>query len=158
MALFVPVAPIVAVEGLGPFASLSRSTRLTRARYMPTLGIALLMGLTSWLLSTALSALPQLLAGWVGLERGWPILAAGAIAAEVIVVPFVAASTVLLYLDLRVRTEGSTSRWPPATCSIGATECSCCWRGSGCRSTCPIRRWPRQAARRPTRSVRPRYQ
>ena len=106
MALFVPEAPIVTVEDLGPFASLSRSTRLTRARYMPTLGIALLMGLTSWLLSTALSALPQLLAGWVGLERGWPILAAGAIAAEVIVVPFVAASTVLLYLDLRVRTEG----------------------------------------------------
>ncbi len=106
MALFVPVAPIVAVEGLGPFASLGRSTRLTRARYWPTLGIALLMGLTSWLLSTALSALPAFLAGWVGLERGWPILAVGEIAAEVIVVPFVAASTVLLYLDLRVRTEG----------------------------------------------------
>jgi hypothetical protein len=70
------------------------------------LGIALLMGLTSWLLGTALSALPELLAAWVGLDRGWPILAAGNIAAEIIVVPFVAASTVLLYLDLRVRTEG----------------------------------------------------
>ena len=106
MALFVPVAPVVAVEGQGPFASLGRATRLARARYMPTLGIALLMGLTSWLLGTALSALPQLLAGWAGLDRGWPILAVGNIAAEVIVVPFVAASTVLLYLDLRVRTEG----------------------------------------------------
>jgi hypothetical protein len=106
MALFVPVAPIVGVEGVGPFASLGRSTRLTRARYWPTLGIALLMGLTSWLLGTALSALPELLAAWVGLDRGWPILAAGNIAAEIIVVPFVAASTVLLYLDLRVRTEG----------------------------------------------------
>jgi hypothetical protein len=106
MALFVPVAPIVAVEGLGPFASLGRSTRLTRARYLPTLGIALLTGLTSWLLGTALSALPEVLAGWVGLERGWPILAVGAIAGEMVVVPFVAASTVLLYLDLRVRTEG----------------------------------------------------
>ena len=64
------------------------------------------MGLTSWLLSTALSALPAFLAGWVCLERGLPILAVGEIAAEVIVVPFVAAATVLLYLDLRVRTEG----------------------------------------------------
>jgi hypothetical protein len=106
MALFVPVAPVVGVEGLGPFASLGRATRLARARYWPTLGIALLMGLTSWLLSTALSALPQFLAGWVGLDRAWPILAVGNIAAEVIVVPFVAAATVLLYLDLRVRTEG----------------------------------------------------
>src|SRR5262245_2073662 len=42
MALFVPVAPIVGVEGVGPFASLGRSTRLTRARYFPTMGIALL--------------------------------------------------------------------------------------------------------------------
>jgi hypothetical protein len=106
VALFVPVAPVVAVEGLGPFASLGRATRLARARYWPTLGIALLMGLTSWLLRTALSALPQALAGWVGLDRAWPILALGGIAAEVIVVPFVAAATVLLYLDLRVRTEG----------------------------------------------------
>jgi hypothetical protein len=106
MALFVPVAPVVAVEGQGPFASLGRASRLARARYMPTLGIALLMGLTSWLLSTALSALPQVLAAWAGLGRAWPILAVGNIAAEVIVVPFVAASTVLLYLDLRVRTEG----------------------------------------------------
>ena len=106
MALFVPVAPVVAVEGQGPFASLGRASRLARGRYMPTLGIALLMGLTSWLLGTALSALPQLLAGWAGLDRAWPILAVGGIASEVIVVPFVAAATVLLYLDLRVRTEG----------------------------------------------------
>lgn len=106
MALFVPVAPIVGVEGCGPFEALRRSVRLTRARYFPTLGIALLMGIVATLLSTALAALPQGLAGWIGYRDGWPLLALGSILAEVIVLPFVAAATVLLYLDLRVRLEG----------------------------------------------------
>ena len=34
------------------------------------------------------------------------MLAVGNIAAEIVVMPFVAAATVLLYFDLRVRTEG----------------------------------------------------
>jgi hypothetical protein len=106
MALFVPVAPIIGVEGGGAIDALKRSVRLTRARYFPTLGIALLMGVVSWLLANALSALPQALAAWVGFEDGWPLLAVGSIAAQIIVLPFVASATVLLYLDLRVRTEG----------------------------------------------------
>jgi hypothetical protein len=106
MALFVVVAPVIAVEGGGPLAAMGRSARLARPRYFPVLGTALLMALVSELLGLALSALPQGLAAAIGLERGWPLLALGAIAAELIVLPFVAASTVLLYLDLRVRTEG----------------------------------------------------
>jgi hypothetical protein len=106
MALFVPVAPIVAVEGCGTGEALRRSVRLTRARYFPTLGIALLMGIVSALLADALAAVPSGLAAWIGFEDGWPLLALGSIISEVIVVPFVAAATVLLYLDLRVRTEG----------------------------------------------------
>jgi hypothetical protein len=106
MALFVPVAPIVGVEGGGPVEVVKRSVRLTRSRYFPTLGIALLMGLVGWLLGNALSALPQALAAWVGMDDGWPLLALGSIAAQIVVLPFVASATVLLYLDLRVRTEG----------------------------------------------------
>ncbi len=106
MALFVPVAPIIGVEGGGALEALKRSVRLTRARYFPTLGIALLMALVSSLLANALSALPQALAAWIGFEDGWPLLALGSIASQIIVLPFVAAATVLLYLDLRVRTEG----------------------------------------------------
>ena len=106
MALFVVVAPVIAVEGGGPLAAMGRSARLVRPRYFPVLGTALVMALVSELLGLALSALPQGLAAAIGLERGWPLLALGAIAAELIVLPFVAASTVLLYLDLRVRTEG----------------------------------------------------
>ena len=107
MALFVPVAPIIGVEGGGPLDAVSRSVRLTRARYFPTLGIAVLMGLVSSLLNLALSALPQALAAWIGLDAGWPLLAAGGDrGARSSCMPFVAAATVLLYFDLRVRTEG----------------------------------------------------
>jgi hypothetical protein len=106
MALFVPVAPIIGVEGSGPIAAMRRSVRLVRPRYFPVLGIALLMGVTSLVLATALSALPQSLAGIIGYENGWPLLALGAIAADIVVLPWVAAATALLYFDLRVRTEG----------------------------------------------------
>lgn len=106
MALFVPVAPIVAVEGGNAWEVIKRSVRLTRGRYFPTLGIALLMGLVSWLLANALSALPQGLAAWIGFDDGWPLLALGSIVSQIVVLPFVASATVLLYLDLRVRTEG----------------------------------------------------
>jgi hypothetical protein len=106
MTLFLVVAPVIAVENEGPLAAMGRSVRLVRPRYFPAMGIALVMALVSELLGLALSALPQALAAWIGLERGWPLLAVGGIASELIVLPFVAASTVLLYLDLRVRTEG----------------------------------------------------
>lgn len=106
MALFVPVAPIVGVEKVGAVEACRRSVRLTRARYGPTLGLAVLMGIVATLLGAALSALPQSLALWIGFEQGWPLVALGSIAAEIVVLPFVAAATTLLYLDLRVRTEG----------------------------------------------------
>jgi hypothetical protein len=106
MPLFVPVAPIIGVEGEGPLSSLRRSFRLVGSYYFRVMGIALLMGVVAILLGTALSALPQLVAAWMGVDRGWPLVALGSIMAQVIVMPFVAASTVLLYFDLRVRSEG----------------------------------------------------
>lgn len=106
MALFVPVAPIIGVERCGAGEALSRSVRLTRARYFPTMGIAVLMGLVASLLGTALGALPQGLAYWIGVDEAWPLMALGTIVSEIVVLPFVAAATVLLYFDLRVRTEG----------------------------------------------------
>ncbi|HEX6419932.1 MAG TPA: hypothetical protein VFZ77_15630 [Acidimicrobiales bacterium] len=106
MPLFVPVAPIIGVEGSGPFAAMGRSIRLTASRFWRTLGIAVLMGIVASLVSIALGALPQGAGLWIGYERGWPLVALGAIAAEVVVMPFVAAATALLYLDLRVRLEG----------------------------------------------------
>jgi hypothetical protein len=106
MPMFAAVAPVIGAEGTGPLAAVSRSWRLARARYWPTLGLVLIMGVVATILSTALSALPQGLATLAGADGGWVLLVVGAIVSEVVVVPFVAAATVLLYLDLRVRTEG----------------------------------------------------
>jgi hypothetical protein len=106
MPIFVPVAPIVGVERTGPAAALARSWRLIRGQYFRVMGLAVLMGIVSGLIGNALSALPQSLALWVGYDVGWPLLALGSIVSQVVVLPFVAAATVLLYFDLRVRNEG----------------------------------------------------
>jgi hypothetical protein len=104
MPLFVAVAPVIGVEGGGAMGAVRRSVRLVRPRYFPVMGVALLMGIVATLLGLALSALPQAIVAWDG--DWWPVLAVGNIASEIVVMPFVAAATVLLYFDLRVRTEG----------------------------------------------------
>ncbi len=106
MPLFVVATPVIILESTGPFGALDRSVQLVRRRYFNVMGTALLIGLASSLLSTALSALPQAVAFGIGFRVGWPVAALGRIAADTVVVPFTAAATVLLYLDLRVRTEG----------------------------------------------------
>jgi hypothetical protein len=106
MPLFVAVAPVIGVEAVGPVAALQRSARLTGHRYWPVLGIALLMAVVSALIGQAIAALPLGLAAWVGFDSGWPLVALGSIVRDMVVLPFVAAATVLLYLDLRVRSEG----------------------------------------------------
>src|ERR687894_1158475 len=68
--------------------------------------MALFVAIVSTLLGNALSALPQAVAGWIGYDEAWPLLALGAILAQIVVLPFVAATAVLQYFDLRVRTEG----------------------------------------------------
>ena len=102
--LFVVVAPVIGVEGGGGMNAIGRSVRLVRPRYFPVMGVAVLMALVSTLLGLALSALPQAIVAWSG--DWWPLLAVGGIVSEIVVMPFVAAATVLLYFDLRVRTEG----------------------------------------------------
>ena len=104
MPLFVAVAPVIGVEGGRGMDAVRRSVRLVRARYFPVMGIAVLMAIVSTLLSYALSAVPEAIVAWDG--DWWPLLAVGGIASEIVVLPFVAAATVLLYFDLRVRTEG----------------------------------------------------
>jgi hypothetical protein len=106
MPFFVAVAPVIGAERAGPITAVKRSVRLTRARYWPTMGIAVLTGLVAVLLSLALSSwlvLPVAVWGW---EVAWPLVGLVNIMSTVITTPFVAAAAVLLYLDLRVRNEG----------------------------------------------------
>jgi len=106
MPLFVAVAPVIGVEGGRTMEAVRRSVRLVRPRYFPVMGTAVVMGIVATLLVNALSALPQALAAWLDPAGAWVLVAVGSIVSEIVVLPFVAAATVLLYFDLRVRTEG----------------------------------------------------
>lgn len=106
MGAFVVTAPVIAAERAGAWHAMRRSWRLTRRRFWPTVGVAVLIGVVSNLVGYALSLVPTLLAAAVGLGQGWIILAAGGIVSTLVTTPMVAAATALLYLDLRIRTEG----------------------------------------------------
>ncbi|MFV2039660.1 MAG: hypothetical protein ACC660_05415 [Acidimicrobiales bacterium] len=106
MALFMVTTPVLAIERLGPFRAIRRSFHLVRQRFWPTMWIALLAGLVSNTLSIVLPLLPVAVVAQFGLGGEQYVVAVGTIAASLLTLPFVAASAVLAYLDLRVRTEG----------------------------------------------------
>ncbi len=106
MALFVPVAPAIAVEGLGPIRAMKRSFRLVRPRLFPVLGVALLSGLLASAVGSALSVIPETLALVVGLRWGWVLLAAGGVLSGLVGTPLVAIIATLVYYDARIRQEG----------------------------------------------------
>jgi hypothetical protein len=106
MPLFVAVAPVIGAENVGPLQAISRSARLTSARYWPTLGISLLIGVIAFVLNMVLTLwvlLPIEVLGW---DLAWPLAGLANIMAAVVTTPFVAAASVLLYLDLRMQVEG----------------------------------------------------
>ena len=107
MTWFLVVAPVIGAEDLGPIAAMRRSARLTSRRFWPVLGLALLSALVATLFGYALGLLPTVLGLLVGTDGlGWVVLGAAGILTGLITMPVVAAATVLIYLDLRVRTEG----------------------------------------------------
>ncbi|MEA2703071.1 MAG: hypothetical protein QOJ69_2242 [Actinomycetota bacterium] len=106
MALFVPVAPVIAIEGAGPIRAMRRAGHLVRPRLFPVLGIALLSGLLASTVGQVLSTVPTFLALIVGLRWGWILLAAGSIVTSLVTTPFVAIVATLVYYDGRIRQEG----------------------------------------------------
>ena len=71
------------------------------------LGLALLCFLVEVLFDSAIGLLPSTLSLFLGTDGiGWVLPGAVGILTQVITMPVVAAITVLIYLDLRVRTEG----------------------------------------------------
>jgi hypothetical protein len=106
MTAFIVTAAVVVAEDLGPIAAMKRSYQLVRRRFGPCLGVCILTGVVSYLLDQVLGILPETVALIVGTDVGWPLLAVGGVLSKLITTPLVAAATVLLYLDLRVRTEG----------------------------------------------------
>ncbi|MFQ5558788.1 MAG: hypothetical protein ACE5GB_14940 [Acidimicrobiales bacterium] len=102
----VVVAPVVAVENLGPIRALRRSRRLVRGRFWSVAWFFVLSGLMGSLVETVLGALPTGLGLVMGLDLGWIAVAVGAMVGGTVATAFVGAATVALYFDMRVRTEG----------------------------------------------------
>ena len=107
MTAFLVTAPVIGSEHLGPIKAMRRSARLVGRRFWPVMGLTLLSSVVAALFGYALGLVPTTLALVVGTSGyGWLLTAASGILTSLITMPIVAATTVLIYLDLRVRTEG----------------------------------------------------
>ena len=115
------VAPVIVVEQAGVWGAIVRSMRLSASRFFRTLGILILLGIVSVVLSllaelaVSLTFLPfgggQLfpeepiisLSGVNALQEGVKLILSGAL--SILVVPFMSAAIVLTYFDIRIRNE-----------------------------------------------------
>jgi hypothetical protein len=104
--LLLLVAPIITIERRGPFAAIRRSARLVRRRYAAVMGIWLISLVLERILDVALAAAPAVLAAAAPGEIAQLLRPAGWAFALFITAPTVAGLSVLLYFDLRVRSEG----------------------------------------------------
>jgi len=109
---FLVVPEAVLLEGAGGFASLARSTRAVRGRGVPSLGIALTLGLLPAVGALAGEVLGTSVVRFV-LQLGEPfgsLFTSGgspyALAGFFLTVPIISAARFLAYIDLRTRKEG----------------------------------------------------
>jgi hypothetical protein len=103
--MFVMVAPAIVVENLGPIEGMKRSWNLTKNRYWPVLGIALLSGFIANMLGSILSQIPTLIAMFVGGSFAWVIVAIAGVLGSMLSAPIVTIVATLLYFDARIRNE-----------------------------------------------------
>jgi hypothetical protein len=103
---FALTAPVITIEGLGPFAAIKRSAQLISRRFWPALGVVLLATLIETVLQFALAAIPMIIAIFLPAPADWMVLAVGEAGAALIATTALVGVSVLLYIDLRVRTEG----------------------------------------------------
>lgn len=107
MTWFLVTAPVIGAERLGPIEAMRRSYRLVSRRFWPVMGLALLSGLVATFFGYALGFVPTALSLLLGTDGlGWLLSGAAGVLTALITMPIVAGTTVLVYLDLRVRTEG----------------------------------------------------
>lgn len=107
MTWFLVTAPVIGAEGLGPIQAMRRSARLVGRRFWPVMGLTLLSGLVAALFGYALGLVPTVVSLLLGTDGlGWVLTAASGTLTSLVTTPIVAGVTVLIYLDLRVRTEG----------------------------------------------------
>jgi hypothetical protein len=109
VAFTVVVSPTIVAERLRPLAGVRRAVRLARSRFSSAFGLVILTVVFGGGLQAGISALPRLAAstGLIGYGSfGWLVEGIAAQIAVLIVVPLVAMTSVHLYLQLRVHSEG----------------------------------------------------
>lgn len=103
---FALTAPVIAIEGLGAFAAVKRSAQLVSRRFWPALGIILLASLVETVLQFALAGIPTIIALLLPAPADWMVRGVGEAGAALIATTALVGVSVLLYIDLRARTEG----------------------------------------------------
>jgi len=101
--------PALLVEELGPVKALGRSRRLVRRRWWPVAAVLLVSNILAVVVGSALQALFAAVDGFSSHPALLPAVLAlvlGATVTSILVQPFTAAVTTVLYYDLRVRHEG----------------------------------------------------
>jgi hypothetical protein len=104
--LFSLTAPALVVENIGPLDAARRSWRLIARRFWFCVLVVLLAGLGSSLLTSVLGGVPEFAAGLLPSPFDWLATAVISSAVAMVVTTALVSMSVLLYLDLRIRTEG----------------------------------------------------
>jgi len=107
---FAIVAPVIGAERLGPIAAIRRAMSLASAKLGQTLLVFICTGLGAVLMRLAIKQAPALvLSQFFGGQLpvpDWAVVGVFDVVGSVIAMAFIAAASVVLYLDLRVRREG----------------------------------------------------
>lgn len=97
--------PCIVVEERGPLDGLRRAWRLLRARFWPTIGVSLAVGVVFAILGTAVSSAISIPA-FFGFPGAWVFVAVGGILDRLVTVPLGAFAALAIHVDQRIRTEG----------------------------------------------------
>ncbi len=104
--LFSLTAPAMVIEGLGPINGARRSWRLIARRFWFCILVVLLAVIGSGILTNVLGGVPEYLAGLLPSPFDWIGTGIVSSAVSMVVTTALVSMSVLLYLDLRIRTEG----------------------------------------------------
>jgi hypothetical protein len=98
--------PAMVIGELGPFAAIKTSFVAVGRGFGRVIGTLARLLIVELLVGLALTSLPSALSSWLGFTGGVWLVAVSTVMADLLLVPFVAASTTALYLDLLVRQSG----------------------------------------------------
>lgn len=99
------LAPAIGAEGVGVMEGVRRSRKLTQPRYGPCILMYVMVAVGGQVMDISLRVAPTFVFGQLNLPI-WIIGGVTDVLASIVVVSFTAATSVVLYLDLRVRREG----------------------------------------------------